>query len=40
MCLFSGCMSVSFTKTGKTYPPLAKDTNIDIIMRAVPEYKV
>jgi hypothetical protein len=31
---------VKFVKTGNVYPALALDANVDVIMRAVPDYKV
>ncbi len=37
---FTACVSASFMQTGKKYPPLAKDAQVDVIFRAVPSYKV
>jgi hypothetical protein len=38
MILITGCDS--FTVTGKKYPALADDALVQVIMRAVPDYKV
>lgn len=39
---FANCITAmgNLTVTGKNYPPLAETDHIEVIMRAVPEYKV
>jgi hypothetical protein len=38
--IFIGCVRASFVLTGTTYPPLYEDAQVDVVMRAIPEYKV
>ncbi|EPG64262.1 hypothetical protein EHQ27_19250 [Leptospira wolffii] len=41
LSLTVGCALSSFTKTGtSTYPPLAENAPVDVILRSVPNYKV
>lgn len=38
--MVASCATSSYSQTGKAYPELPEDTHVDVIMRAVPDYKV
>jgi len=40
LLLFMQCAMASYTRTGKKYSQLPVNTHVDVIMRAVPNYKV
>ncbi len=40
LLIYTSCAMSSFVLTGQKLPPLSEDAHVDVIMRAIPTYKV